>query len=99
MAEQFTKSRLSESFRKKDKYGAELHPGDVCVWGSKHGGILCVYTRGTTGNNASGRYGRFITPVGEKSIAYNSVVLAYDSMGKRIVNHDVTKELMRQYYG
>lgn len=99
MAEQITKSRLRRSLTKKDKYGAELRPGDVCVWGSKAGAIICIYAGGTKGNSATGRYGRFHTPIGIKSIAYKNIVVAYDSMGSRIINHDITKRLMREFYG
>lgn len=91
-------SRLAESLRKKDKYGAELSPGDVCVWGSKAGAIICVYA-GEAKGGLTGKYGRFHTPIGEKSIAYKNIVVAYDSMGKRIINHDITKQLMREFYG
>ena len=91
-------SRLRESLIKRDKYGAVLKPGDVCVWGSKSGAIICVYA-GEAKGGMSSKYGRFHTPVGEKSIAYRSVVAAYDSMGQRIVNHEITKKLMRRFYG
>ena len=98
MAQQQTKSRLTESLRKRDKYGAILTPGNVCVWGSKEGAIICVYA-GSARGGTTGEFGRFHTPVGEKSIAYRSVVAAYDSMGQRIVNHEITKKLMRDFYG
>lgn len=98
MAEQTTKYRLAESLRKRDKYGAILRAGDVCVWGSKAGAIICVYA-GEAKGGMTGKYGRFHTPVGEKSIAYKNIVVAYDSMGKRIINHDITKRLMREFYG
>ena len=98
MAQQQTKSRLSESLIKRDKYGAVLKQGDVCVWCSKYGGILCVYA-GKAPGGKTGRYGLFHTPVGKKSIAYKNIVVAYDSMGQRIINHDITKKLMREYYG
>lgn len=91
-------NKLQESFKKRDKYGAILHPGDVCVWGSKAGAIICVYA-GTAPGSATGRYGSFHTPVGLKSIAYKNIVVAYDSMGKRVINHDITKRLMREFYG
>ena len=91
-------SRLSESLIKRDKYGARLSAGDVCVWGSKSGAIICVYA-GEAKGGMTGRYGSFHTPVGKKSIAYSSVVAAYDSMGQRIVNHEITKKLMREFYG
>ena len=100
MAEQQTKSRLVYSLQKRDKYGAILHPGDVCVWGSKAGAIICVYAGGTTGNSATGRYGRFHTPIGIKSIAYKNIVIAYDPMGSgKRVSHDISKRLLREYYG
>ena len=98
MAEQTTKYRLAESLRKRDKYGAILHAGDVCVWGSKAGAIICVYA-GEAKGGMTGRYGSFHTPVGLKSIAYKNIVVAYDSMGKRVINHDITKRLMREFYG
>ena len=92
-------SRLAESLKKRDKYGAVLTPGDVCVWGSKNGAIICVYVGDTRGSSSTGRYGSFHTPVGLKSIAYKNIVVAYDSMGQRIINHDITKKLMRKFYG
>lgn len=98
MAEQKTESRLTQSLRKRDKYGAELHPGDVCVWGSKAGAIICVYA-GNAPGGMTGRYGSFHTPVGLKSIAYKNIVVAYDSMGVRVTNHEITKRLMREFYG
>ena len=98
MAQQQTKSRLTESLRKRDKYGAVLKSGDICVWGSKAGAIICIYA-GTAPGGMTGRYGSFHTPVGLKSIAYKNIVVAYDSMGKRIINHDITKRLMREFYG
>lgn len=98
MAEQQTKSRLSESLKKRDKYGAIIKPGDVCVWGSKAGAIICIYA-GNAPGGMTGRYGSFHTPVGLKSIAYKNIVAAYDSMGNRIINHDITKRLMREFYG
>lgn len=91
-------SKLQESLRKRDKYGAVLKPGDICVWGSKAGAIICIYA-GVAPGGMTGRYGSFHTPVGLKSIAYKNIVVAYDSMGKRVINHDITKRLMRKFYG
>ena len=91
-------SRLQESLIKRDKYCARLSAGDVCVWGSKAGAIICVYA-GEARGGVTGKYGRFHTPVGEKSIAYKNIVVAYDSLGKRVINHEVTKKLMREFYG
>lgn len=100
MTEKTTKSRLAYSLEKKDKYGAIIHPGDVCVWGSRYGAIICVYVGGTKGNNATGKYGRFHTPVGIKSIAYKNIVIAYDPMGTgERVSHDISKRLLREFYG
>jgi hypothetical protein len=98
MAEQQAKSRLTESLKKRDKYGAILKPGDVCIWGSKAGAIICIYAGGAPGG-MTGQYGSFHTPVGLKSIRYKNIVAAYDSMGQRIINHDITKRLMREFYG
>lgn len=99
MVEQVGKSRLRESLTKRDKFGAELHMGDVCVWCSHNGGVLCVYISGTKGNNATGRYGRFMTEDGVKSISYKNVILAYDCMGKRVYQHSIVKDMMRRVYG
>ena len=98
MAQQQTQSRLTESLRKRDMYGAVIKVGDVCVWGSKAGAIICVYA-GEAKGGMTGRYGSFHTPVGLKSIAYKNIVVAYDSLGQRIINHEITKKLMREYYG
>lgn len=91
-------SKLQESLKKRDKYGAVLTKGDICVWGSKAGAIICLYA-GTAPGGKTGQYGSFHTPVGLKSIAYKNIVLAYDSMGNRVVNHDISKRLMREFYG
>ena len=99
MAEQQTKSRLAESLIKRDKYGAVLKQGDVCVWYSKSGGILCVYA-GKAPGGKTGRYGLFHTPVGKKSIAYSSVIAAYDPIGSgERISHDIAKKLLREFYG
>ena len=90
-------SRLLESFNKKDKYGEPINPGCVCVWGSSRGAILCVYVGVTNGNSASGRYGRFITEGGIKSIAHKSVVVASNPMGMNIT-HTLSKKLLQRYY-
>ena len=93
-------SRLAESLKKRDKYGAVLTPGDVCVWGSKVGAIICVYAGDTQGSSSTGRYGRFHTPIGIKSIAYKNIVVAYDPMGSgERVSHDISKKLLREFYG
>ena len=88
---------LLESFKKKDKYGAELFPGDVCVWTSKAGGILCIYVSESP-HGKTGKVGLFHTGVGKKSIPYNSVVLMYDPLGRKIA-HDEAKKLLRIFYG
>lgn len=99
MAEQITKSRLRRSLTKRDKYGAEISPGDVCVWGSKAGAIICVYAGNAPGGK-TGLYGSFHTPIGIKSIAYKNIVIAYDPMGSgERVSHDIAKRLLRNYYG
>lgn len=98
MAEQKTESRLRESLVKRDKYGATLSKGDICVWGSKAGAIICLYA-GDSPGGMTGKYGSFHTPIGKKSIAYRNIVVAYDSMGNRVVNHEISKKLMREFYG
>lgn len=88
-----------QSFRRVDKYGAELRPGDVCVWGSKNGAVICVYKSDSPGGK-TGKYGQFYTISGIKSIAYKSVIGIYDPIGKgERINHDVAKELLRRFYG
>lgn len=91
--------KLQESFKKRDKYGAILEPGDVCVWGSKAGAIICVYA-GIAPGSRTGKYGEFHTPIGKKSIAYRNIVIAYDPMGTgERVSHDISKRLLREFYG
>lgn len=97
MAKQLTSNRLKESFRKKDKYGEELFEGDVCVWTSKVGSILCVYA-GVAPYGKTGQVGLFHTGIGKKSIPYKSIVLMYDPMGRKI-RHDEAKRLVREFYG
>lgn len=98
MDEQLVINRLSDSLIRRDRFGAEISRGDVCVWNSHDGLTLCVYL-GDSKTGKTNKYGRFSTPAGNRSISYNNVVLAYDSMGKRVVNHDITKTLMRSLYG
>lgn len=92
-------SKLLESFKRKDKYGQEIMPGDVCVWGGRKGAVICVYIGDTRGHCASGRYGRFITDSGKRSLSYGTIVFAYDPMGKRKNNSETIKRLLREYYG
>ena len=99
MAESITVSKLTDSFKKRDKYGAILHPGDVCVWNSKSGGIICVYVGNSPGGK-TGEFGRFHTPIGTKSIAYKNVIVAYDPLGSgERITHDISKKLLREFYG
>lgn len=92
-----SESRLRASLRKRDKYGEELFEGDVCVWTSKSGSILCVYA-GVAPHSKTGQVGTFFTGIGKKSIPYKSIVLMYDPMGRKI-RHDEAKRLLREYYG
>ena len=99
MSKVLSKSRLRQSLTKRDKYGAIISPGDVCVWGSKAGAIICVYAGNSPGGR-TGQYGSFHTPIGIKSIAYRNIVIAYDPMGTgERVSHDIAKQLLRSYYG
>lgn len=86
------------SFRepKKDKYGQDINPGDVCVWD----GRLCVYRKHSWGAKgiSKGEYGKFITPEGIRTVKYTSVIFAFDPMGKRRNQSTTVKELCREFY-
>lgn len=98
MAEQTTKYRLAESLRKRDKYGAEIKPGDVCIWSSKGGLVPVIYIEKTRGNGNTGKFGRFYTPEGKHSLMYSSVIFAFDPLGKRKNNSKSIKQLIRKFY-
>lgn len=91
-------SRLSRSIHKRDKYDAIISPGDVCILSTNSDIILGIYVRPSPGGR-TGQYGLFYTIDGKTSVKYKNVVVAYDSMGIRVINHDITKQLMRRYYG
>jgi len=90
------------NFKKYDKYNQEVKPGDVCVRlvKTKHERAIeiCVYKGDTRGNNATGKYGRFITPTGTRSIKYSSVIFVFDPMGTRKSDAEEVRILTKQFY-
>ena len=95
----FTGSTLGKSMARLDKYGLEIKPGNVCVYSNNTGLSLCVYARDAKYGH-TGRYGRFYTTDGIKTLLYGNVVVAYDPINttRRIIHEDV-KKLIKEYYG
>jgi len=85
-------------FRKYDAIGAELKPGDVCVWYSKRGLVPVVYRGETRGNGNTGKFGRFYTPQGKCSVRYTSVIFAFDPLSDRKNDSEAINKLVRKFY-
>lgn len=84
------------SFKRKDVYGQEIRPGDVCARADGHRVELIVYkgdAHGYTGN-----YGRFITNKGVVSIKYTSVAFAFDPMANRRAKSEQLSNLLKAFY-
>lgn len=90
---------MSSRWHKKDAYGQVLHPGDVCARSVKDKVELIVYKGESWGGSESkGEFGRFITPQGQRSIKYTSVVLAFDPMSDRRSKAKQVTGLVREFY-
>lgn len=80
---------------KKDKYGQEIKPGDICVYDGK----FVVYKKPSWGGPESkGLYGKFIDDTGETSVRYTSVIFAFDPLGKRRNQSIEVRRLTRGFY-
>lgn len=86
-------------WKKRDKYGQELRPGDVCIRSIDDKPQFVVYKKEVFGGKGSkGEFGRFITEDGLRTIKFTSVVFAYDPMGERVVKHKKIDGLVRSFY-
>ena len=91
--------RLRESLVKRDKFGQEIKPGALCIRNDRKEQIeFCIYKGATRGNNATGKYGRFITMDGKVSIRYSSVVFIFEPSSDRRTQAEEITKLMRSYY-
>lgn len=93
------------NFSKVDSQGQELNPGDVCVRMVKDGKFnkskleFCVYKKASWGGkNSEGKFGRFETPNGPRSIKYSSVLFVFDPINKRFSQSREAKECTRKFY-
>lgn len=94
---------LSSSLKKRDKYGQEIKPGDVCVRlvrGNMTSTLqFCVFEKPAWGGKGSkGEFGRFITPDGTRTIKYTNVVFMFDSMSDRRSRAEQVIEVTRKFY-
>ena len=86
---------LSSRWKKQDRYGQVIHPGDICVYNNK----FVIYIKDSWGGQKSkGEYGRFETEAGTRTIKYTNVVFAFDPMGERRNQSTTIKGLCRKFY-
>lgn len=87
------------NFDKHDKYGQVIYPGDVCVRASKKGAEFVIYKKHSWGSKKSrGEFGRFITPNGECSVKYSSVIFVFNPLGDRRSKTEQVTKLIRKFY-
>ena len=92
------------NFKKLDKKGQELNPGDVCVrlvrTGPYSQNLEFIVYKGEVfgGKGSKGEFGRFITPSGQSSIKYSSVVFVFEPVGERRSESDEVQTVLRKYY-
>jgi hypothetical protein len=81
--------------RKRDKYGQEIRPGDVCVYN----GAFVVYKKPSWGGPISkGLYGQFVTESGSSSIKFTSVLFAFDPLSDRRSKAPLVKAVTKGFY-
>jgi hypothetical protein len=89
-------------FKKYDKYGQVLRPGNVCVRlvkdNLKSSIGFCIYKEEVRGSKSKGTYGRFITPEGVRSIKYSNVIFVFDTISETRSKSNTVRELTKQYY-
>lgn len=87
------------NFDKYDRYGEVIRPGDVCARAGRGGAELVVYKGHSWGAKGSkGEFGRFITPDGNRSIKYSSIVFAFDPVGNRRSKAKQATKIIREFY-
>lgn len=91
---------MNLDFRKRDKYGQELSPGDIVAISRKDKVELLIYKEGVYGGKKNGgQYGRFESVDGPTTVKYRNVAFAFDPMGKRKADTEQVRKLIRRFYG
>lgn len=84
---------------KRDGMGQLLHPGDVCARSLNDKVELVVYREDTWGGSKSkGEFGRFITPNGNRSLKFSSVVFVFDPLSDRRSRTDSVVSITKRFY-
>lgn len=86
------------SFRKYDKLGAEIKPGDICAYSRNKIIEFVIYIGETRGNASTGKFGQFYTTEGKVSLKHTSVVFMFDPLSKRRNNSEAVNLLVRKFY-
>ena len=91
---------MNLDFKKRDKYGQELNPGDIVAISRKDKVELLIYKEEVYGGKKGGGFrGRFEGLDGKTTVKYDNVVFVLDPMGERKAGTPAVKELIRRYYG
>lgn len=91
---------MNLDFKKRDKYGQELNPGDIVAISRKDKVELLIYKEEVYGGKKNGGLrGRFQDLEGTTTVKYSNVVFVFDPMGKRKAGTPAVKELIRRHYG
>lgn len=93
-----TRSVLVLDFRKYDKLGAEIKPGDVCAYSRNNMIEFVIYIGSTKGNSSTGQFGKFYTANGKVSLKHSSVIFVFDPNGSRRNNSKAVNLLVRKFY-
>lgn len=89
---------LMIDFRKYDRLGAEIEPGDICAYSRNKLIEPVIYIGGTKGNASTGKFGQFYTSKGKASLRYSSVIFMFDPNGSRRNNSKAVSLLVRKFY-
>lgn len=85
-------------FRKYDRLGAEIEPGDICAYSRNKVIELVIYIGGTKGSASTGKFGQFYTSKGKASLRYSSVIFMFDPNGSRRNSSKTVNLLVRKFY-
>lgn len=85
-------------FRKYDKLGTEIKPGDICAYSRNKLIEPVIYIGGTKGNASTGKFGQFYTTKGKISLKHTSVIFMFDPLSKRRNNSEDISKLVRKFY-
>lgn len=91
---------MNSRWRKADKYGTVLYPGDICVRSNQGKVEYVIYKKESFGGEGSkGEYGRFEGLSGPCTIKFSNVAFAFDPMGERRAEAKEVNHLVRSFYG